>query len=115
MIEAHLRNVATGSDALTFEVYAHWARNEESRRAAHEWYEWLANHYAELLGTLLPETDPGTRRERALQVITLCLGSWLTLGRSRPNVIGRSAKGVRRCIQDGIDRILGVALPWEPG
>jgi len=113
MIDAHFRHVAAGSAAHTFEIYAFWAREAAARRPAHEWFGWLTEHYASLIGAMQPEIDVRECRERAFLVLTLCLGSWVTLGRSRPNLVDRNAQHVQHTLQRGVDRIVGAALPWK--
>jgi AcrR family transcriptional regulator len=113
MIDAHFERVTTHSEALTFEVYAHWARDAEARKPAHEWFAWLASHYAELIRLIRPTLSRVECGERALQIITLCLGAWITLAETRPLVTDRAAGKVRRGLQRGVDSLVGAALPWQ--
>lgn len=112
MVDAHFERVVTHSEALTFEVYAHWARDADARKGAHEWFEWLGAHYAELIHAVRPKLAPADCRERALQIITLCLGAWMTLSRSRPLLTERAVSVVRRSLQRGVDALVGADLPW---
>lgn len=112
MIDSHFERVATHSEALTFEIYAHWARDAQARKPAHEWFEWLAAHYAELIRAIRPKLAADECRERALQIITLCLGAWTTLSHSRPLLTERSALKVRQSLQRGVDSLVGAELPW---
>lgn len=113
MVDSHFERVATHSEALTFEVYAHWARDAEARKPAHEWFAWLTSHYAELIHSIRPALEPTDCRERALQIITLCLGAWITLSHSRPLLTERAAVKVRRSLQRGVDTLVGASLPWR--
>lgn len=113
MVNAHLKHVATHSEALSFEVYAYWARDVEARKPAHEWFAWLAAHYGELILTIRPTLARAECADRALQVITLCLGAWVTLSPSRPLLTERAAGKVRQSLQRGVDGLIGAALPWD--
>lgn len=113
MVDAHFERVATHSEALTFEVYAHWARDADARKRAHEWFEWLASHYVELIHAIRPTLTAAECAERALQIVTLCIGAWMTLSQSRPLLTERAATKVRRSLQRGVDSLVGDALPWE--
>lgn len=112
MIDAQFERVSTHSEALTFEVYAYWARDAAARKPAHEWFTWLGAHYAELIQALRPALSPTDCRERALQVITLCLGAWSTLSQSRPILTERATAKVRQSLQRGVDSLIGAELPW---
>lgn len=112
MVDAHFERVMTHSEALTFEVYAYWARDVDARRPAHDWFEWLGAHYAELIQSISPALTPAECRERALQVITLSLGAWSTLGQTRPLLTDRAAGKVRQSLRRGVDSLIGVPLPW---
>ena len=113
MVDAHFERVATHSEALTFEVYAHWARDAEARKPAHEWFAWLASHYAELIRSIRPTLTSAECGERALQIVTLCVGAWVTLSETRPLLTARPAGKVRRSLQRGVDSLVGTALPWK--
>ena len=113
MVDSHFEHVATHSEALTFEVYAHWARDADARKPAHEWFAWLASHYAELIRMIRPTLASPECGERALQIITLCLGAWITLSQTRPLLTERATVKVRRSLQRGVDSLVGTALPWR--
>jgi hypothetical protein len=113
LIESHLDNTMRASDARAFETFAFWARDARAREGGHAWYEWLIGHYVGLIQLLQPELESEDAREYAFQILTLTLGCWLTLGRSRPALLDKSGEKARVAIQRGVDRLVGVELPWR--
>ncbi len=83
LISSHLEHVVRTQDAFAFEAFAYLARNDVARGRRDEWYVWLTDHYAALIVEITGLPDDVARR-RALHIVTLCLGAWLTLGQSRP-------------------------------
>jgi len=110
LIDSHLENIARSSDAFSFEAFAFLARNAASRRRRDDWYAWLTEHYAALVADIAG-VDSAEARRRAFQIVTLCLGAWLTLGKSRPDLVGRSAKVVKDALLDAVDRLLAPGSP----
>jgi hypothetical protein len=47
-----------------------------------------------------------------VQVLTVTLGAWLTLGRSRPHLLDRSAARVKEVLLRAVESMVGVPLPW---
>jgi AcrR family transcriptional regulator len=112
IVSSHLDYVASASDARTFETFAYWARNAEAREPRQQWYVWLVGHYADLIHRLRPTLDAEDCRERGMQVLTLTLGAWVTLGRTRPVLIDKSTKRTKAALQRAVDAIVGTELPW---
>ncbi len=112
MIHTHLDAIVSFSDSTMLEVFAFWSRNEEAGAARRTFHVWLIGHYADSIQALRPELSPYQCREVALQVLTLTLGAWLTLGRSRPHLLDRSAARVKAALLQGVDALVGVSLPW---
>ena len=110
LLEAHLDHIARSDDAYIFESFAHFARNEASRRKRDAWYGWLVDHYVALLQQIRTELSAEQARTLAVQVLTLVLGAWITLGRSRPKLIGRSTAEVREALLSGVEVLIGVVL-----
>jgi hypothetical protein len=94
------------------EVFAFWARNEPAGAARRDFHAWLVGHYADSIQALRPDLSPEQSREVAVQVLTLTLGAWLTLGRSRPHLLDGSAARVKEVLLRAIDALVGVRLPW---
>lgn len=110
LLEAHLEQIVRSDDAFIFESFAHFARNAASRRMRDAWYGWLVDHYVALLQQIRPELSAAQARTLAVQVLTLVLGAWITLGRSRPKLIGRSTAEVREALLAGVEALIGVVL-----
>jgi len=110
LLDAHLDHIARTDDAYIFESFAHFARSEASRRKRDAWYSWLVDHYVALLQQLRAELSAEQARTLAVQILTMVLGAWITLGRSRPKLIGRSTAEVRETLLSGIEVLIGVAL-----
>lgn len=112
IVHAHLDSIIGTSDATMLEVFAFWARYEEAGAARQDFHAWLVGHYADSLQSLRPELSAVECREIGVQILTLTLGGWLTLGRSRPHLLDRSAGRVKEMLLRAVDRIVGVDLPW---
>ena len=110
LLEAHLEQIARSDDAYIFESFAHFARTAASRRTRDAWYGWLVDHYVALLQQIRPELSAAQARTLAVQVLTLVLGAWITLGRSRPKLLGRSTAEVREALLSGVEVLIGVVL-----
>jgi hypothetical protein len=81
-----------------------------SRRTRDAWYSWLVDHYVALFQQIRPELSAVQARTLAVQVLTLVLGAWMTLGRSRPKLLGRSTAEVREALLAGVEALIGVVL-----
>jgi AcrR family transcriptional regulator len=112
IVHTHLDYVISASDATMLEVFAFWARRSEARAPRQEFHRMLVSHYADAVQALRPELPAESCREIAVQVLTLTLGAWLTLGRSRPHLLDRSAARVKETLLRAVDALVGVDLPW---
>ena len=110
LLDAHLEHIARSDDAYIFESFAHFARNEASRRKRDAWYGWLVDHYVALLQQIRTELSAEQARSLAVQVLTMVLGAWSTLGLSRPKLMGRSTAEVREALLSGVEALIGVVL-----
>jgi len=90
LVSSHLDYIANSPDAYIFETMAYFARNEDDRCLQDQWYQWLIQHYASLIQQLRPDLSEDACEERAFQILTTSLGAWITLGKSRPNLLGQS-------------------------
>ena len=84
LCDQHLGYVLTESDRVALQSFAHYLYNPALLARQSSWYHWIAGHYAALLGAIRPELDEATRHGRAVAILTMCIGGWITLGRSRP-------------------------------
>lgn len=80
----HLGYAMRESDRVALQSFAHYLYNPDLLARQSSWYHWIAGHYAALLGAIRPDLDQVTRQARALAILTMCIGAWVTLGRSRP-------------------------------
>ncbi len=110
LLEAHLEQIAGSDDAFIFESFAYFARHAASRRTRDAWYGWLVAHYVALIQQIRPELSAAQARTLAVQVLTLVLGAWMTLGRARPKLLGRSTAEVREALLAGVEAVIGVVL-----
>lgn len=81
----HLGYATSESDRVALQSFAHYLYNPDLLTRQSSWYHWIAGHYAALLGAVRPELDEKTRQGRALAILTMCIGAWVTVGRSRPS------------------------------
>lgn len=80
----HLGYASSESDRVALESFAHHLGNPDLLARQSRWYQWIVGHYAALLAAIRPDLDDETRQARALAILTLCIGAWITAGRSRP-------------------------------
>lgn len=82
----HLGYVTSESDKVALKSFAHYLYNPDLLARQSAWYQWIVGHYANLLALMRPELDRATCNARALAILTLCIGAWVTMGRSRPEL-----------------------------
>ncbi len=95
IVETHLDYIIGTSDAVAFEHYAYTTRNPEVRIIRDEWHRWLLKHYSALIQQMNPDIGVEESDSRAFQIITLCLGCWLTLGRTRPQLLEQTVEQLK--------------------
>jgi AcrR family transcriptional regulator len=106
LIESHMDFIARGGDAYHFEAQAHAARDADARDRRNTWYCWLAGHYAVLIRQSKPHLDEADAEARAFQILTLILGSWVTLGRSRPDLLGGRPEAMKAALLGAVGALL---------
>lgn len=107
----HLEYMENVDTAFWLEASAYWLRRASDRRIRDDWYRWLAEQYAQLIGRIQPAISKRERERRAYGVLTLMLGAWITHGRG--SALGHPhAKGNQRIEQRQllIDTALEIAL-----
>lgn len=102
----HLDHVLQSSDRVALEAFAYGTRNEAMLAEQSGWYHWLVAHYAALLATIRPELDAVERHSRALAILTLCLGAWISAGQSRPAWPDQSPDETRAALLGQIERLI---------
>jgi len=80
----HLGYILTESDRVALESFAHYLRQPDLLARQSSWYHWIVDHYTTLLGAMRNDLDAPALQSRALAILTLCIGAWITNGRSRP-------------------------------
>lgn len=81
----HLEYAMTESDRVALQSFAHYLYKPDLLAGQSSWYHWIAGHYATLLAAIRPDLDEAERNGRALAMLTMCIGAWVTTGRSRPS------------------------------
>jgi len=107
LIHTHFDHIANSSDAYAFEAFAHAARHPGARAERDDWYLWLADHYAALIQQIDPRLSREASEVRAYQVLTLILGAWVTLGRSRPHLLQDRSSAMIAALNEAIDLLIG--------
>jgi AcrR family transcriptional regulator len=81
LIETHLMLMETVDSAFWLEGSAYWIRTAPNRRVRNQFYRWLMNEYALLIGRIRPDLGKMAQQDRAFAVLSLVLGAWITHGR----------------------------------
>ena len=71
-----------------------------------EWYQALERHYLGLIRQIQPKWSRQRCTSVSIQVLTLILGGWVTLGSSRPIYRNRSRTSIRSTLLQGIERLI---------
>lgn len=66
----------------------------------------LERHYVGLIEQIHPEWDRQQCTDGSLQVLTLILGGWVTMGSSRPVYRRRSRTSLKSMLLCGIERLI---------
>ncbi len=106
LASTHLKHITQASDAYNFETFAYFARNASDRARRDDWYHFLIGHYCALIQQIHPQLDWDECETRGFHILTLCLGCWLTLGKSRPKLLKRSTKELNDDILEEIKIIV---------
>ncbi len=105
MVSSHLDYIISSSDGVAFEHYAFLTRNEQVKEIRDRWYNWLMQHYAALIKQISPALSDEICEDRAFQILTLCLGCWLTLGKSRPGLLNDSSEGLKARVVRQVEKL----------
>jgi AcrR family transcriptional regulator len=111
LVNAHLDAILSSSDTSMIELFAFWTRDERAGAARRDFQIWLVGHYADCIRALRPELSEPQAREQAFAVLTLTLGAWLTLGRSRPRLEWSQSR-LKEILTRAVDALVGTSLPW---
>ena len=80
-IESHLEFMESVDSVFWLEGSAYWIRTAPNRRVRNEFYRWMVNEYALMIGELRPDLRKPERQGKAFVLVSLVLGSWVTHGR----------------------------------
>lgn len=109
LIDEHVGHIFALRDTYTFEVLALVSRDPQIRRSRDAWYLSLTDAYATLIQEMAPELDFAESERRALQLLTLVLGSWMTMGRSRPYFLDDRSETLKATLFDAVEKIVGLS------
>jgi AcrR family transcriptional regulator len=103
----HLEYMEHVDAVVWLESSAFWLRDPEGRRLRDDFYRWLAGRYAGMIGEACPDLPAAEHARRAIAVLTMVLGSWITHGRG--SAVGRDIPAPERR-QYLVSRVVQVAL-----
>lgn len=102
----HYDRVLESEDVYFFEAAAFWAHNPEFRQMRDNWYQSLDRHYAQLVARIQPQWSEQQCAAVAMQVLTLILGGWVTMGSSRPIRRSQASEELKETLLQGIERLI---------
>ena len=103
----HYDRMLEVEDVYFFEAAAFWGRNPEFCALRDAWYQSLERHYVGLIRQIHPAWGRPRCVAVSVQVLTLVLGGWVTLGSSRPLYRNRSRASIRSMLLQGIEELVG--------
>lgn len=106
LCKQHLEYAMTESDRVALQSFAHYLYKPELLARQSSWYHWIAGHYATLLGAIRPDLDEDERNGRALAMLTMCIGAWITLGRSRSPWPSTPDGGAKKAMLAAIEHLI---------
>jgi AcrR family transcriptional regulator len=77
----HLEYMEHVDSVFWLEASVYWIRHPQPRQTRDEFYRWLLNQYARLIGEMRPTLRGKESRRRAYALLSLVLGAWITHGR----------------------------------
>jgi len=102
----HITWISEIEDVYYFESSAFWARNPEYRDLRENWYQYVAREYRELLGQIHPHWTRSECEATSFQIMTLTLGSWTTVGSTRPLQQRRTQKSLIKIVLSGVNKLI---------
>ena len=106
LCDLHIGYAMHESDRLALQSFAHYLYNPDLLARQSSWYHWIAGHYAALLGAIRPDLDEASRAGRALAILTMSIGAWVTLGRSRPQWPALPGQTSRAALLAAIEQLI---------
>lgn len=102
----HYDRVLEAEDVYFFEAVAFWAHHPELRQMRDNWYQSLDIYYAQLVAQIQPHWSEQKCAAVAMQVLTLILGGWVTMGSSRPIRHSQTREELKETLLQGIERLI---------
>ena len=106
IVSTHYDWINHTEDVYYFESAAFWGRNPGFRSMREAWYQKLTRHYRELLQEIHPDWNNPACQATAFQIVTLVLGSWTTMGNTRPMYRSSSKQALKATLMAGIDKLI---------
>jgi AcrR family transcriptional regulator len=103
---AHYERVLETEDAYLFEALAFSGRYPDFQALRDEWWQDLDHHYTKLLKKIHPQWSKQRCAAVSFQILTLVLGSWLTMGSSQPVRKQGSRASLSRTLLQGIQQLI---------
>lgn len=106
IIDAHVDWISQTEDVYYFESAGFWARNPNFSDLRENWYQELATYYRDLLQQIHPDWSRAECEATSFQIVTLTLGTWTTIGATRPIQKKRSPKTLRKIVMAGVSKLI---------
>ena len=106
VVATHLAWISEIEDLYYFESSAFWARNYKYRDFRESWYQFLDREYRDLLAQIHPDWARADYEATSFQIMTLTLGSWTTIGSTRPLQKRRSQKSLVKMVVIGVEKLI---------
>lgn len=106
LIGCHLEYMESIDTTLWLGAQIFWLRTRPGKQTRNEWYSWLLNELADLIGKIQPALSISERKRRAYLILTLTLGGWITHGKGSRVDKNTSAVEQRQLL---IDAVLEIA------
>ncbi len=107
----HLDWISKTQDMYYFESSAFWGRNPGFQNLRGNWSQGLVKQYYKLIGEIQPNWSHQACEAASFQVLTLTLGSWTTIGSTRPVHRRHSTRTLKAMVLEGINKIISNTAP----
>ena len=115
VVATHLDWIMGIEDIYYFESAAFWGRNPGYRNLRENWYQGITSQYRDLINEIHPSWSRQECEASSFQVLTLILGSWTTLGTTRPILRHRKPKTLKAMTLAGINQLISDNTGNEQG
>lgn len=102
----HIDYVLAQSDKVTLGSFAHYLHNPDLLQRQSAWYHWIVDRYAALIAQIRSDLDAEQCRARGFAMLTLCIGAWVTMGRTRPQWPGLSRDAARSALTAAVMQMI---------